>query len=422
MMLISEDLVAQVRHAWIADQQHPHRARRKRAVPDSERLGILLDIVFRTSMIPEEGRHVRANVAWLSVADFREHEMNHARASELALKFERPMRLDPAVLAKLGKTTERGSSSLLVDWLDGDDDAPMIWGMIYYLRRARTLDEIPATAEEGIHAAPDCPILSIEGIGSISITRGDALIGRITRGEFSRAAPTPPSFYTHPMGMILHELFGVRMALKAGGYVDDGDNSYGYGRLECLKYLLESLGRQAGGALVVFIPEGSMRDAAEYTEFPWAATGSLELRDLLRARIRHQIEKAQEKDQTSASCATATQALMRGRLDAIARLASIDGALLLSPEFEVIGFGTRLRAPAWSGNVMEGADGFGGGGQPFDVSRLGARHASALLYVAALPGTVAFVVSADGPIRALARKGHGPVHCWPDCRLSILAS
>ena len=383
---------------------------------------MLLDIVFRTSMMPEEGRHVRANVAWLSMEDFREHELKRARRSELALKFERPTPLDPAVLAKLGRTTESGSSSLLVDWFDEDDDVPMIWGMIYYVRAQRALGEVPGTIEEGIHRAPDCPMLSIDGIGSISITRGDALIGRITRGEFSRAVSPLAPFYSHPMGMVLHELFGVRMVPKGGRYVDDGDNSYGYGRLELLKYLLESLERQASGALVVFIPEASMRDALEHADFPWAATGGLELRDLLRARIRLRIKQAQEKQETNASLVAQTEALMRGRLDAIARLASIDGALLLSSEFELIGFGARLRAPPLNGNVVEGADGFGGGGQPFDVSRLGARHASALAYVAALPGTVAFVVSADGPIRALARKGHGPIHCWPDCRLSMLAS
>lgn len=420
MMIISQDLVAQVRHAWISDQQH--RGRRNRAIPDSERLGTLLDIVFRTSMIPEEGRHVRANVAWLSAGDFRESEMREARRSELALRFERATPLEPTLLARLGRTTASGSCSLLVDWFDEDDDAPMIWGMIYYVPGQRTLEDIPATIEEGIHGAPDCPILSIDGIGSISITRGDALIGRITRGEFSRAVPPSAPFYSHPMGMILHELFGVRMMPKGGRYVDDGDNSYGYGRLEFLKYLLQSLERQAGGALVVFIPEGSMREALEHTDFPWAATGSLELRHLLTARIGHQIRQAQEKQGGSASHVMQTEALIRGRLDALARLASIEGALLLSSEFELIGFGARLHAPPLNGSVIEGADGFGGGGQPFDISRLGARHASALAYVAALPGTVAFVVSGDGPIRALARKGHGPIHCWPDCRLSMLAS
>lgn len=415
-MIISQDIVAQVRHAWISDQQHPHRGRRNRPIPGSERLGILLDILFRTSLMPEPGGHVRASVAWLSPSDFQEQEMKRARHSELALKFKRNRPLDSGVLAKLGQTTQSGSSSLLVDWFD---DAPMIWGMIYYGRGLRTLGETPATMEEGIHGAPDCPILSIDGIGSILVTRGGSVVGRIARGEFSRAIPTP--FHPHAMGQILHDLFGLRVAFKNGRYVNDGDNSYGHGLFECLEYLLEQLDRQGGGALVVFVPESSMEQALQHADFPWASTGSLELPDLLRARIQHQ-RAVKDKQWMSMPFVTRAEALIRARLDAFARLASVDGALLLTPDFQLLGFGAKLRAPPWNGTVFEGLDGVGGGGKPFDFSRLGTRHTSALAYVGAIERSVAFVVSADGPIRGLARKGFGPIHCWPDCRLSMLAS
>src|SRR4029077_4066643 len=229
--------------------------------------------------------------------------------------------------------------------------------ILYYQPGARTLDEHPGAIEEGVHGAPDCPILSIEGVGSILVARGDAVVGRVTRGEFARAVPTP--FYPHAMGLSLRELFGVRMTLKANRYVDDGDNAYGNGLLECLKYLLERLDPEGGGALVVFVPQAAMQDALQHAELAWAAAGSLELRRLLSARIRH--EKAvKEKQWLSPSCVTKAQALMRSRLDALARLAWLDGALLLSPEFELVGFGARLRAPEWGGTVMEGPDGFGG--------------------------------------------------------------
>src|SRR4030095_4262570 len=134
MIIISSDLVAQVRHAWIADQQHPQRARRHCPIRDSDRLGALLDVAFRASMSSEPGRPVRASVAWLSMQDFREQELKRARYSELVLKFERARPLDAALLARLGRTTQSGASSLLVDWVAG---APAIWGMVYYRRGLR---------------------------------------------------------------------------------------------------------------------------------------------------------------------------------------------------------------------------------------------------------------------------------------------
>src|SRR3954465_7582997 len=256
IVVINQDLVAQVRHAWIADQQHPQRGRRARPLPDSERLGILLDTVFRASMLAGDGKPVRASIAWLSPSDFQDQEMKHGRHSELVLRLERARPLEPALIAELGRATESGSSSLLVEWSGG---APVVWGILYYQRAARTLEELPGAIAGGGHAAPDCPIFSIEGVGSILVLRGDAVVGRVTRGEFARAVPTP--FQPHAMGLILYELFGLHMTLKANRYVDDGDNAYGNGLLECLKYLLDRLQAAGGGAPAVVVPPSAMPHA-----------------------------------------------------------------------------------------------------------------------------------------------------------------
>jgi hypothetical protein len=63
---------------------------------------------------------------------------------------------------------------------------------LYYQRAARALEEQPGAIEEGVHGAPDCPILSIDGVGSILMrAAATPAIGRVTRGEFARAVPTP---------------------------------------------------------------------------------------------------------------------------------------------------------------------------------------------------------------------------------------
>ena len=68
IVVINQDLVAQVRHAWIADQQHPQRGRRARVLPDSERLGILLDAVFRASLLAVDAKPMHACVACIAIS------------------------------------------------------------------------------------------------------------------------------------------------------------------------------------------------------------------------------------------------------------------------------------------------------------------------------------------------------------------
>src|SRR3954463_14780532 len=101
IVVINQDLVAQVRHAWIADQQHAQRGRRARPLPDSERLGILLDTIFRASMLGGDGKPVRASIAWISPSDFQDYEMKQGRHSELMLRLERARPLEPALIAEL---------------------------------------------------------------------------------------------------------------------------------------------------------------------------------------------------------------------------------------------------------------------------------------------------------------------------------
>ncbi|MGB7291958.1 MAG: hypothetical protein WBD99_07290 [Thermodesulfobacteriota bacterium] len=108
-------------------------------------------------------------------------------------------------------------------------------------------------------------------------------------------------------------------------------------------------------------------------------------------------------------------------LDAIAQLACIDGALIISTQFNVVAFGSKLSAPKWSGSVLIGPDGFGGGGGIFDVSKLGTRHNSAINFVGSCTDSIIFVISQDGPIRGFAYQDSNTIFCWPDCSVSMFA-
>jgi hypothetical protein len=85
-------------------------------------------------------------------------------------------------------------------------------------------------------------------------------------------------------------------------------------------------------------------------------------------------------------------------------IASIDGALTTTPTFAPLGFGATLRGDQWRGTCsMYPTPGAGGGGKGFPIIRYGTRHRSAMNFAGACPGSIAFVISQDGPIRAFAR-------------------
>jgi Probable sensor domain DACNV len=411
-MIINPQLAADVRQALINDQEHPYRGRDKRSYPDEKCLAEILDAAFRASLMNEEGRPVRGSLTWLSEDELQTLEIPKRRESPLIIRLSEPRSLDGEIVAKLATATGSGSSSLLISWFGV---VPKIWGFIYSQVRQTLLSEIPAGIPEVRHFQPDVPTIEITGAGSLVITRAGSVIGRIERGEFRAAAPTP--FNPLAMGPILYGLFDIKISGQSFATEEDGYKYEAF--IACLEYLLLQIDRRGGGATVIFVPEASIPLAKANAKFPWECEDELELGKLIHARIRYKREARNSFN--SVISVLKTDEALRYRLNNIARLASLDGAVLLTSNFEVMGFGAKLHSDVFSGSgkVSVGLDGIGGGGGFMDFTSYGTRHNSALNFVASVPGAVAFIASTDGPIRGLAKSANGAINCWPDCRLSM---
>lgn len=108
------------------------------------------------------------------------------------------------------------------------------------------------------------------------------------------------------------------------------------------------------------------------------------------------------------------------RVESISQLAAVDGALILNSELDVITWGATLRAASWTRKVLIGPDGRGVcTGERFERERFGTRHNSAIDFAGSHPGSVVFVASQDGPIRAFLRTDDETVSVWPDCGVSM---
>jgi hypothetical protein len=165
--------------------------------------------------------------------------------------------------------------------------------------------------------------------------------------------------------------------------------------------------------MIVLIPQRSLQHYEHERRFTYEYRFSRELglRDLFIRLI--------EGPPGSMSGQIALRKLIKERLQLLAQLAAIDGALLLTDELDLISFGVTLNAPVWEGTVLIGPDAFGGGGDIFAHTKLGTRHSSAIDFIGKCPDCVAFVVSEDGPIRGIVQRDSSTLLCWPDCTESM---
>lgn len=415
-MLLNDQLVKDVLAAWIDDQNHPSRGRDKKPIPSEQDLSILLDTVFQASLFREEGRPVSTSVTWLSPEDFENREIGRMRESRLTLEFDPPISFEAHNLAKLSGVVDGKTGTFLVC---RTETGAHIWGTCYFTRGTGPIGEIPATAMEVRHLSPDYPTVTITGAGSMQITRGWSVIGRIEGGKFLQAQATVLT--SNMLGQYLYRLIGINVDLRSRNFRNTEDADVAHSFLNCVEFTIEVLSQRRIGATVIFVPPNQMESALAETETAWRVHGCLEIEKLRGARLHYQ-KMAQEGSRTSSLLfRLKIDEALRQRLRSLVSLAGIDGALLLTPSFDVIGFGMKLNSTKWGKDVQHGPVVQPIGKQQLDFSRLGTRHNSALNFVGSIEGAIAFVASSDGPIRALVKSTDEKVWYWPDCRVSMFA-
>jgi hypothetical protein len=104
----------------------------------------------------------------------------------------------------------------------------------------------------------------------------------------------------------------------------------------------------------------------------------------------------------------------------VANLAGVDGAVLMTKRFEILGFGSEISGSlpeVETVRICQDAEGLNS--RPVRTDGVGTRHRSAFRFCQKFPSALAIVVSQDGNIRFVAAKD-GSVHCWDQVSSSFL--
>jgi len=406
-MFLNKEISENLFRAW-CEHQSRDSERQNRVIPSIEEFEILTDRMFRASLLQEEGDPILSSVAWVSKEDFNKFEIPKYRASELTLVFDTPMEFEAKTIAKMNGIANGRTSVLLAH---GTNRSPYIWGVCYFSPKSETIGYIPAGDNLTRHIVPDIPTVSISGIGSLQISRGEFMVGRIENGSFLPAHVEPLAL----LGDFLYRLIGIEVDKKLHRFQSQEDAQVARTYLSCIEYIIEVLSQIKIGSTIIVVKDSD--DVRKNFDSSWGVSGSLEVDKLQERMIWY--SGAKGPNSSAELFKLDVERALRNRLRNIVDLAKMDGALLLSPSFEVIGFGAKLKALKWKGIIEHGPLPYSEKQELLDFSRLGTRHNSALNFVGEVEGAVALVSSSDGPIRGITKNEQGRVVYWPDCRISM---
>lgn len=388
----------------------------------------VLNVAYATSLMTEEGRFLRAAITYADPSTVDQDGPILKRAdypSFTAFGQARP--LLPGVLVKLARAVNSWSGSIAV-W----GSAPKtlaVWGVVDQLVGANT--HLNRESEGGF-ASPGVFTVVIENPGSLAVYHGWVFLGAVRSQD-----------------VILKEtdvLGGSQLQNKISPYLlqtADAVTSVLQGKCErraILRAMLETwestiaricIGlRRVGTGASLLIAQNprfdllSIVNRVEYSRLRDSlALNALD--DAYLAHLRRTMTSQQtvSKRQFNEFLLAQTDAHDRtdevnGAVKLVTSLAAVDGAVLLTPDLSMIGFGVKIGGAHEPDIVYDGEDFARRRRQARKVAldNFGTRHASILRYCASDPEAIGIIISQDGHVR-VAMTLLGSVVLWDRVQL-----
>ena len=337
-------------HAILA--QHLQDARRRgepglAEVPGEAAIAALVDAAFWASLRREEGHEPKISLAYLDPS-----------ASEQPLVFQRPLPLDPAVLTRVAPAVERPGIHLAAHEVNGE---LCVWGVVRHVPKYCCVVEV---AEPGLIVVKHHRGDDLAKFTNVAVLQGDQI--RLV-DEHASSLPDCPALLTSLLGFETN-----------GGW---------RGSPNVLVELAVSMRAHGRGGLLLVVPAGTTgwRDSVLQPVTYEAAPPFSDLAVLARApdEQRHQAWREE----------------LGRAVAAVAGLTAVDGATLLTSEFELLAFGAKItrRSDAHLEKVMVTEPIRGGVASVVTSAQLGGtRHLAAGQFVHDQPDSLALVASQDG--------------------------
>jgi sensor domain DACNV-containing protein len=381
-------------------------------LPPAHQLEAILSIAYQASVLRDEDRPVAFRLVLAPPEAFAED--SGPPAGVLALPFDVPRRFDEHELRRLSQAAKYHRTLIGVSAASNDHLA--IWGVVH------TGPRWLPSARAGEQHAPALPagalIVRAPAPGRLEVARGLATIAEMRGGVITE--PGLDVFEARWLAArfadIREEVVALHRAALAEHAPLSGPLGHESVRLigqDVVRRTLAIMREARHGGTLLFLPP----DAAEparmppFLEVKYGFRAGAARRRYRAAMLELLHALATERPDARSTVAEANEAVFEIS-QLIAALADVDGAVVLTRRFELVGFGAEIVGALPPVERVARAVDLEGDTRALEPpDDVGTRHRSAYRLVAAVPEVLAIVVSQDGAVEFVAQLG-GHVTVW----------
>lgn len=350
----------------------------------------LMNVCFFASLRREEERLTQFDLALCSPAELSEAEFGFSKFTKAyrLIRFESPRKLTVDELVRLAPACNPEKTIILVG-CEHETRELFLWGVVDMGWRPSV---IAARLVELRVRASGPGELRVTVHGRVRCTFKDGRISYPQRGLIHSGHIY--DFFKDTSAQL------CQMVTDATGRETDdtalllrGSRPQGY--LFVLQEIIERLQQLQHGGCLLIVPELPSCQSVPHTTVKYPCQDDTVWNYLCgRLILRDQFQKED------------VESGLRDALDALVRLTAVDGAVLLTRKFELLGFGAVVQlAQHTNYRVFRCHDRHGAQATEIPVESFGTRHRSAFEFCFRCTPSVAIVASQDGDVKLVTRIG-----------------
>jgi len=396
-------------------------------LPDEETFNRIVDVVYHASFLTEEKRRIWFRVTYASkeliAKEAKKRTRDETSERYKIISFDRPRVFSVEEIVKLAPAAD--PTQVLIGIFENDAKKLEIWGLIDAGTSYRKLLRHEASSA---FPPPHSFTVSSKNPGQIIISRMGFIELILEQGRIVKSSSDV--FYDGPVHEFLErgakrtcKELCERVNRKCWNPSDPKNDLVKNTYIEFIEDVLERIRERFHGGTIVMVPDEM--DVADtrlqdriIIKYPCSYDASeLLINELVEKKncndMKRRLWRKKEVSlrqyrglELSDSSKQNAEEMLKNAASFISSLTAVDGAVVLTDNLRLLGFGAEITATSPRLNRVKVITDFKKNvGENKDIEFFGTRHRSAFRFCSSFEDSIAFIVSQDGEIKVAKRVG-----------------